>query len=179
MTAAIITAAQTGGFAADIPQNRVWTSNDTALMSAAAVPDKEAFSSSGIDGYGEWTRADAPAEYIHTDGKKYSFEAAFRAGSGSKTKRSFYFAPEGSCIVTVVYSASAGRPVYIYQGDTLLASGEEGIENGIAPSISADIEDPSAGAVYVYGGSSNKDIYAIFADYYDPSVIVAYTVSGS
>ncbi|MGM9937899.1 MAG: pectinesterase family protein [Candidatus Ornithomonoglobus sp.] len=179
MTAAIMTAAQTGGFAADIPPNRVWTSNDTALMSAAAAPDKEAFSASGIDGYGEWTKADAPAEYIHTDGKKYSFETAFRAGSGSKTKRSFYFAPEGSCIVTVVYSASAGRPVYIYQGDTLLASGEEGIEDGIAPSISADIEDPSAGDVYVYGGSSNKDIYAVFADYYDPSVIVTYTVSGS
>ena len=71
------------------------------------------------------------------------------------------------------------RPLYIYQGDTLLASGEEGAVDGVAATISADIEDISKGDVYIYGGSQNKDIFGIFADYYDPTVIVYRNVSGS
>ena len=81
--------------------------------------------------------------------------------------------------MTVAYAAASGRPVYIYQGKNLLASGEEGLSNGQAATITADVEDPSAGNVVVYGGSSNKDIFGIFADYYDPDVIVNRKLSGN
>lgn len=66
----------------------------------------------------------------------------------------------------------------IYQGKELLASGEESMNGNNAAVLEADIEDPSKGDVYIYGGSSTKDIFGIFADYYDPDVVVNRTVSG-
>lgn len=165
----------------ELPADEAWTSNDSALMAAAtAAGDKAAFGPvNGISGYGNWVEHSINAEYTHTNGQKYTFTSAFQAGSGNAERRSFSFTPKQACIVTVAYAAASGRPVYIYQGKNLLASGEEGLSNGQAATITADVEDPSAGNVVVYGGSSNKDIFGIFADYYDPDVIVNRKLSGN
>ncbi len=164
-----------------VPDPQVWTSNDNDLMTAATgAADGVAFGPvNELSGYGKWAKHAVTAKYTH-NGTDYNFSNAFQAGSGSKNKRSFYFTPQQACIVTVAYAASAGRPVYIYQGDKLLNSGEEGLDKDKnAAVIDADIEDPTAGDVYIYGGSSNKDIFGIFVDYYDPTVIVKHTVSGT
>ncbi|MGN0162107.1 MAG: pectinesterase family protein, partial [Candidatus Ornithomonoglobus sp.] len=167
--------------ASKLPDDQAWTSLDAELMAAAtATTDGVAFGPvNGLSGYGGWTNQASTATYTHTNGVTYNFTSAFRAGSGSATKRSFYFTPQQACIVTVAYTAQAGRPVYIYQGGTLLASGEEGAVNGVAATISADVENPAAGDVIIYGGSSNKDIYGIFADYYDPTVVTYRNLSGN
>ncbi|MGN1115565.1 MAG: hypothetical protein ACI4TH_03270, partial [Candidatus Ornithomonoglobus sp.] len=164
-----------------LPADQAWTSLDADLMAAAsAAADGAAFGPvNGISGYGKWTNQASTAAYTHTNGVTYNFTSAFRAGSGGPTKRSFCFTPQQACIVTVAYTAQAGRPVYIYQGGTLLASGEDSAVNGVAATITADIEDPAAGDVIIYGGSSNKDIYGIFADYYDPSIVTYRNLSGN
>lgn len=169
----------------ELPADEAWTINDAALVAAVAgAGDKAAFGPvNGLSGYGNF-KTDASkhkgAVYTHTNGQTYNFNnKAFVAGSGNKTRRCFYFTPKQACIVTVAYAATSGRPVYIYQGDQLLASGEEGVSSDSqAATITADVEDVSLGDVYVYGGSSDKDIYAIFADYYDPNVIVNRKLSG-
>lgn len=164
----------------ELPADEVWTSNDAELMAAATgAGDKAVFGPvNGLSGYGQWVKHASSATYTHTNGQTYTFSDGFQAGSGNATRRSFYFTPKQACIVTVAYAAQSGRPVYIYQGSELLASGEEGKTGDAAAVITADVEDPSAGDVYVYGGSSNKDIFAIFADYYDPNVVVNRKLSG-
>ncbi|MDO5398293.1 MAG: pectinesterase family protein [bacterium] len=164
----------------ELPADEAWTSNDEELMTAATgAADGVAFGPvNGLSGIGGWKQQNASAAYTHTNGQTYTFTSAFRAGTGSESRRNFYFTPKQACIVTVAYTSQAGRPVYIYQGGKLLASGEEGTSGGVAATITADVEDPSLGDVYVYGGSSNKDIFAIFADYYDPNMIVNRRLSG-
>lgn len=186
---AAVTASCMGGFAVTasaegettLPADKVWTSNNAELMAAAsAATDEKKFGPvDGLSGYGKWVNHTSSATYTHTNGTEYNFTAGFQAGSGSATKRSFYFTPEQACIVTVAYSSQAGRPVYIVQDGKTLASGEDGLTNGAAATITADIEDITKGDVYVYGGSSNKDIYGIFVDYYDPTVITYRKVSGA
>ena len=144
-----------------------WTTLDDAFVSAAtSAADRAPFGPvNGISGYGDWTVKSADVTYTHTDGTVYNFKSSLQAGSGSAERRCFRFTPKEVCTVTVVYSAEAGRPMYIYQGNNRLASGEEGITDGHPAVITAEITDASAGEVYVYGGSSNKQLYGIFADY--------------
>lgn len=167
--------------ASKLPEDQAWTTLDTELMTAAtSAADGAAFGPvNGLSGYGSWVNHSSEATYTHTNGTTYSFKAGFQAGSGTATKKNFYFTPQQACIVTVAYSAQSGRPVNIYQGSTLLASGEEGSVNGVAAAISADVEDPTKGDIFIYGGSSNKDIYGIFADYYDPTVVTYRNLSGN
>lgn len=161
-------------------EDQVWTTNDAELMTAVTgAADGVPFGPvNGISGYGQWKAQNSEVTYTHTNGVTYNFTKAWSAGSGSPTKRSFSFTPAQACIVTVAYAAQKGRPIYITQGGVTLASGEAGAEGGVAATISADVEDPSKGNVVIYGGSSNKNVYAIFADYYDPNVIVNRAVSG-
>lgn len=165
----------------NLPADQAWTVNDAELYSivTAAGKGQEFGPYNGLSGYGNWDPKGTSADYTHTNGVKYTFNSSWQTGAGSQTQRCFKFTPEQACIVTVAYSSQSGRPLYIYQGDTLLASGEEGAVDGVAATISADIEDISKGDVYIYGGSQNKDIFGIFADYYDPSVIVYRNVSGN
>ncbi len=174
----------TSAFAAEtkieLPPDDAWTILDADLKGKVlAAGDKEAFGPyNGLSGYGNWVANSKAAKYTH-NGKEYAFTEGFQAGSGNAARRSFIFTPKQACIVTVAYSGQAGRPMFIYQGNKLLASGEAGVgKDGIAPTITADIDDPSAGDVYIYGGSSNKHLFGIFADYYDPNVIVNRKVSG-
>jgi len=166
-----------------LPADESWTVNDAALSKILWASQKgKAFEPyNGLSGYGEWKNktGQGTVKYTHTNGTKYTFTDNWTAGSGGPTNRSLIFTPKQACIVTVVYKAQSGRPVKIYQGDELLASGEEGADkDGNAATLIADVEDPSAGNVIIYGGSSDKQIYGIFADYYDPSIIVCKKVSG-
>ncbi len=166
------------------PRDEVWTTNDAELNKIVyAAGDKAAFGPyNGLRGYGNWTNktGQGTAKYTHTDGKAYTFTNNWNAGSGGTARRAFIFTPKQSCIVTVPYKAQAGRPLFIYQGNNLLASGEEGLDkSGNAATLVADIDDPTAGDVIIYGGSSDKQIFGIFADYYDPNVIVYRKVSGN
>ena len=169
----------------ELPKDEAWTSLDAELMSAVtSAADKAPFGPvRGLSGYGEFKTAAKykDAVYTHTNGQTYNFNnTAFVAGTGGSARRCFYFTPEQACIVTVAYATVSGRPVYIYQGTKLMASGEEGLSaDKQAAVLTADIEDPSLGDVYVYGGSSDKDIYGIFADYYDPTQVVYRKLSGS
>ncbi len=169
--------------AADLPADEAWTSADAELDAMVVASKSEvAFGPyKDLNGYGEWVKGGKALTYTHEgNGQTYNFDHGWQAGAGNKTKRCFYFTPKQACIVTVAYTASAGRPMYIYQGGELLASGEDGATTDGKPAIiSADIEDPTAGDVYVYGGSSNKQLYGIFADYYDPTVVVYQTLSGT
>ncbi|MGN0164012.1 MAG: pectinesterase family protein, partial [Candidatus Ornithomonoglobus sp.] len=123
----------------------------------------------GLSGYGAFTKQNSSAKYTYTDvsGKTYdySFTMAWQAGLGGTTNRCLYFTPKSKCKVTVAYGAETGRPVKIAQNGTELITGEEGVTDGVAASISAEITDTSV-PVYVYGGSSNKSIYAIIVEYY-------------
>ena len=168
--------------AADLPADEAWTVADAELDAMVLASEKgKAFGPyKDLSGYGEWAKGGSKLTYEHTNGVTYSFDHGWQTGSGGQTNRCFYFTPKQACIVTVAYTAQAGRPMYIYQGGNLLASGEDGATTDGKPAIiSADIEDPTAGDVYVYGGSSNKQLYGIFADYYDPTVVVYQTLSGT
>ncbi len=184
LISAAMAASATAGLAVtasadELPADKAWTVNDTALMEAAtkAGDDTQFGPVDGLSGYGQWKSHNLEATYTHND-KEYHFTSAWQAGQGNATRRNFYFTPETSCIVTVAYAAQAKRPVYIVQDGKTLATGEEGLTEGKAATITADIEDPSKD-VYVYGGSSNKDIYGIFVDYYDPSIVRYQNVSGN
>ena len=171
-----------GAFAAEtVPKPEKWTTLDSDFVktvSASAEDRMPIKAVRGILGFGAWKIRDNAASYTHTDGKTYNFTQSLQGGSGGEDNRCFYFKPKQACIVTVVYASQAGRPMKIYQGGELLAGGEEGIRDGQAASIWADIENPRGGDVYIYGGSSNKDLFGIFVDYYDPSVITSREISG-
>ena len=64
--------------------------------------------------------------------------------------------------MTVVFNGAEGRDMYIVQGGKKLATG---YGSGADVSFSAETDDVSQ-PVYVYGGSSNKNLYAIIVEYY-------------
>lgn len=165
----------------ELPADESWTVNDAAVNTAVtSTADGVMFEAvNGLSGYGQWKNYNSSAVYTHTNGVEYTFNQSWRAGSGNATRRSFQFTPKQACIVTVAYTSQAGRPIYITQGGTTLASGEDSAVGGVAATLVADIEDISKGDVVIYGGSSNKDIFGIFADYYDPNVVVNRKVSGN
>ena len=171
-----------GAFAAStVPKPEKWTTLDSDFIKTVPLATEDRMpikAVRGMQGFGAWKVRDNAATYTHTDGKVYNFTQSLQGGSGGEDNRCFYFKPKQACIVTVVYASQAGRPMKIYQGGELLAAGEEGIKDGQAAHIWADIEDPADGDVYIYGGSSNKDLFGIFVDYYDPSVITTREVSG-
>lgn len=166
-----------------VPESEYWTVLDDELYNLVPAGNdgkKVKFGPyKGLSGYGEWNQKTTSANYTHTNGEKYEFKRSWQTGSGSVDNRCFYFTPKQACIVVVPYTADTGRPLYIVQGGKTLASGEGKKDaSGNAATLVADVEDPSAGDVYVYGGSSNKDVFGIFVDYYDPTQIVNQKVSG-
>lgn len=120
----------------------------------------------GLSGYGGWVIANKGTKYEYTDINdnvyEYEFTSSWQAGTGGETKRSLYFTPEGRCRVTVVFNGAEGRDMYIVQGGEKLATG---YGSGVDVSFSAETDDVSQ-PVYIYGGSSNKNLYAIIVEYY-------------
>lgn len=120
----------------------------------------------GLSGYGGWVISDKGAVYEYTDINDnvypYEFTASWQAGTGGETKRCLYFTPESRCKITVVFNGAEGRDMYIAQGGEKLATG---YGSGADVSFSAETDNTTQ-PVYIYGGSSNKNLYAIIVEYY-------------
>ena len=176
--------AQTG-----LPKDIHWTVNDEDFVNMATTVSADkapmtAISREGYEtvlgGYGKFSVGSKTASYTHTDGTTYNFAKSLSAGEASATKRSFIFTPKQACQVTVVYASDSTKPYNIYQGKTELATGGEGIVDGKAATLAADVPNPENGDIIIYGsGKNSRDIFGIFVDYYDPTVEVKHTVSGN
>ena len=121
----------------------------------------------GLSGYGGWVLASKSGTYTYTDVNEktydYSFTKAWQAGAGSTTKRSLYFTPKAPCRVTAVFlGGDASRSMTVYQSDenTFTQPG-----TGSIAAASIEVTDTTK-PVYVYGGSSNKQLFAIIVEYY-------------
>ncbi len=160
----------------ELPADVLWRADDSAFDNAIAV--KEATTVNGLTVYPNFTEKARTAEYTHIDGTAYTFTRGWCGGTGNETNRSLSFVPKQACTVTVVFdgNGSAGRTMNIAQAGSIVES--KNSEAGVTV-LTADIEDPSKGAVSVYGGGSNKNIFAIFVEYYDPNQIVYRNLSGN
>lgn len=121
----------------------------------------------GLSGYGAWVLADKEGAYTYTDVNEktydYSFTKAWQAGAGSRTKRSLYFTPKAPCKVTAVFlGGEASRSMTVYQSADN-AFTQPGTGSIAAASI--EVTDTTT-PVYVYGGSSNKQLFAVIVEYY-------------
>lgn len=112
-------------------------------------------------------------KYTHTDGTEYTFTKSLYAGSGSTTSRAVSFVPKGSCKVTAVFDGTgqADRVMNIAQNGTIIASAKS--VAGETSAVVAEITDTSA-PVYVYGGGSNKNLYAVIVEYMEPETQADY-----
>lgn len=149
----------------------VYTLNSKDYRVLSGGTDGEAYSANvnGLSGYGSWKVVDSPETYTYYDvnekSYEYSFTQAWQAGSGGETKRSLYFTPKSECRVTVVFNGAQDRDMYISQNGEKIATG---LGCGQTIAFSAEITDLTT-PVYVYGGNSNKNLYAIIVEYYGKS----------
>lgn len=106
------------------------------------------------------------AKYTHTNGVEYNFTKSLKAGSGSQTNRYVKITPETSCTVTVVFDGNGGegRTQYISQSGNVIGSAV--CDKGVS-TVTADVSKDDLSPVYTYGGGSNKNVYAVFIEYYD------------
>ncbi len=137
------------------------TSGDNADGTALGV------NVNGVTGFGSWKIVDSAAKYTYKDINEneynYDFTKAWQAGGGSTSTRNFYFTPKKvPCRVSAIFLGSEEkRSMKIYQSDTVQTETPGG--NGVAM---ASLEITKKAPVYVYGGSSNKQLYAIVVEYY-------------
>ncbi len=146
----------------------VYSLNDSAYEVLTGGTDEVAYTDTvnGLSGYGAWDiKGGASYTYLDVNEKeyKYTFAKSWQAGSGNTTKRSLYFTPKAPCKVTAVFQGSAAeRSMNIYQSDDCKIN-QPG--TGSVVGFSLEITDTTK-PVYVYGGSSNKQLYAIIVEYY-------------
>lgn len=131
--------------------------------------DKNAYDKTvnGLSGYGAWIVANQKTNYTYSDVNEktydFSFTKAWQAGAGSTTNRCLYFTPKAPCKVTALFQGGeAARSMTIYQSDDVMIT-QPG--TGSVKDFSLEITDTTK-PVYVYGGSSNKQLYAIIVEYY-------------
>lgn len=134
----------------------------------------------GLGGYGSWVLASKSGKYTYTDVNEktydYTFKKAWQAGTGSQTKRSLYFTPKAPCKVTAVFlGGEAARSMTVYQSDDNCAT-QPG--TGSVASVSIEVTDITK-PVYIYGGSSNKQLFAVIVEYYANSPSQADDVQNS
>ena len=125
----------------------------------------------GLSGYSTWINATKTAvNYTYTDvnntAHDYTFTHAWQGGGGNNSKqRNLYFTPKSAGKVTVVFDGNGGanRVMYIEQnGDK---KEEKTVANGIS-TLSMTFSNTTQ-PIYIYGGGSNKNIYAIIVEYYE------------
>lgn len=158
-----------------LPSDILWRADDPEFASTLAQTGATVKGLTVPSGLGDKGKK---VSYTHVDGTEYTFTSQW-SNFGSTT--AFSFKPEQACIVTVVFNGngSAGKSIEIMQGETLLGSHTASIENNAAAEVAeADVQDPSAGDVLIKGTGGNKNVAAIFVEYYDPNVIVNQTLSG-
>lgn len=143
------------------------TEYDYTVLSGGSDTTQYADTVNGLSGYGSWAVVDRSVDYTYSDVNEktydYTFTKAWQAGGGSTTNRCFYFTPKSPCKVTVLFNGGeAMRSMTIYQSDDNMIT-QPGA--GSVKDFSLEITDTST-PVYVYGGSSNKQLYAIIIEYY-------------
>lgn len=160
----------------ELPADILWRADDTAFANVLAGNADTVNGLTASEGFGSNNKKVA---YTHTDGTEYTFTAQWKHGNAAQT---LTFTPEQACIVTVVFNGNGGvgREVNISQNGAVIASGlSTDTATTAAEVVVADIEDPTAGDVVISGGGSNKNISAIFVEYYDPTITVTRNVSGN
>lgn len=150
------------------------TEYDYTVLSGGTDNTQYADTVNGLSGYGSWTAVDRSADYTYSDVNEktydYTFTKAWQAGGGSTTNRCLYFTPKSPCKVTAVFNGGEPmRSMTIYQSDDNMIT-QPG--TGSLKDFSLEITDTSM-PVYVYGGSSNKQLYAIIVEYYGDQASVS------
>lgn len=107
----------------------------------------------GMDSFGGWN-TDKGGSYTY-GGRTYTFTRSLKGGSGSANARKVYFTPDADGVVTALFNASTTRCMYIEQG----SSKAEKYGNGAICEVQLNVK--AGEAVYVYGGGSNKNLYAV------------------
>ena len=130
----------------------------------------------GLCGYGAWGTDAKSGSYTYTDinGNEYTynFTNSWKGGRGGTDNLNLFFTPTSECNVTVVFdgNGSADREMNIYQSDSVQITGKSA-GNAIADSdVSLEITDTTK-PVYIYGGGSNKRIYAVIIEYYGKETV--------
>jgi beta-glucosidase-like glycosyl hydrolase len=144
----------------------VYSAADTDLIGLwgdGATNGKPVIGARGLNGYSVFNHTKGKNVVYPYGGKIYTFTDAWTGGTGGTTSRCLYFTPKSACKVTVVFDGTNPRQVFIAQDGQKLATGTC-TGGGVIDSLSYDITDTSK-AVYVYGGGSNKNIYAIIVEY--------------
>ena len=107
----------------------------------------------GMDGDGGW-QTDKGGTFSY-GGRTYSFTRSLKGGRGEPGARRVWFTPDADGVVTAVFKASDDRYMNIEQdGKTVSKYGDNTI-CGVQMNVKGGIP------VYVYGGGSNKTLYAV------------------
>ena len=107
----------------------------------------------GMDGYGGWN-TDKGGSYTY-NGRTYTFTRSLKGGKGDTTARKVFFTPDCDGVVTAIFKASPDRFMVIEQdGKTVQQYGDNNI-----CTVQANVKGGTP--VYVYGGGSNKNLYAV------------------
>ncbi len=164
-----------------IPADKFWKLDNQAVKSALAnYKTADTAPVENVDGAvvgpGYTYDASRSVKYTHANGQEYTLTGSLRGGSGSTEKLYVSIIPEPcACTVTVVFDGhgSAGRTqniAYDADGDgTPEVVSSKASETG-ATAVTYDMTAAQAASgkpVYTYGGGSNKNLYAIFIEYYE------------
>lgn len=142
----------------------IWIAADPAFDSIVAG---NAGTAKGLTATAGFSSNDKTVKYTHNGTDEYTFTRQWKHGNSNQT---LSFTPEQSCVVTVVFNGNGAvdREVTIKQGEELIARGlSTDTSTSAAEVVVGDILDPTAGDVVIGGGGSNKNISAIFVEYYD------------
>ncbi|MDO5397090.1 MAG: glycoside hydrolase family 3 C-terminal domain-containing protein [bacterium] len=116
-------------------------------------------SGTGMDGIGGWGTEAKKRSYSY-NGTSYEFTRGLKAGSGNKNKSNVYFTPEADGVVTVLFDANTERKMMIEQDGIV----KEQLGNGSGVLTPLAMKVKAGSPVYVYGGGSNKSLYAVIFD---------------
>lgn len=139
--------------------NIIWRFDDKEFADFyTSSAEQKVISGTGLDGTGGWSPDTSSINY-NFNGTTHKIEKGLKGGSGNKSSRCVYFTPSENGLVTVVFkSPAAERYVVIEQNDTVLIQKEAGTANAV---VEAQAFVEAGVPVYVYGGGSNKTIYAV------------------
>ncbi len=162
----------------NIPQDKIWRADSAAVKAALTPTLNSNMTTVAVEADGATVGpnltydAGKKPTYVHTDGKSYSFTMGLRGGSGGTTDKFISIVPEqgADLTVTVVFDGHGGegREQNIVYGDKKETA--KSVAGG-ASTVVMDLtkEDLAANPdqpIFTYGGGSNKNVYAIFLEYF-------------
>ena len=134
----------------------VYNFSDSVFDSFYTAPEETLVTSGlGMDGYGGWSTGGG-ASYTY-NGRTYTFTRGLRGGSGTGNARRVFFTPDNDGVVTAIFAASTTREMNIEQNGNKITLPGKGDNT---PTI-VQLNVKSGSPVYVYGGGSNKILYAV------------------